>query len=108
MSQDYSIELSAERAVLRGVMRLHSAEAYDEALTQVRQAIDAASGPYTLDFSQVVFLNSSGIRGLAGLVIAAKERRRVILIIGNASVAWQVRTLPSFQALDPTLTVTLV
>jgi hypothetical protein len=108
MSQDYSVELREDVAVLSGIMRLHSAEAYDEALAPLRKAIGVASGTYSIDVSAVVFLNSSGIRGLAGLVIAAREGNKAILLLGSTASAWQVRTLPAFQALHPMLEVRFV
>ena len=100
--QEYSVECitRSRTAVLRGVMRLE----HDATRERVFSAISAdlaATGNdrYTIDVSDVVFMNSSGIRHLAMLVQAAKRSGRRIVIIGRSTVPWQSRTLASLSRL---------
>lgn len=107
-SDAYSVECPAggDAAVLRGVMRLASPQAYDEALAAVRARVDAG-GALTVDVSAVPFMNSSGIRALAGLVLRARDRGTRLRLVGSAQVPWQKKTAASLRSIDPGLAVEL-
>ena len=92
-------------AVLSGVMRLQSTEAYDRLFRDLRENMQRATSAYTLDLRKVLLMNSSGIRALGGLVLLAKGRSLPLLIRGRASVPWQRKTVTSLKLLYPTLTV---
>jgi hypothetical protein len=96
-------------AVLRGVMRLESVEAYERAFAEMRRQSLSASGAsaYVIDLSEVVLMNSSGIRALGALVLDAKRAGLALVIRGKASVVWQRKSVPAFQTLHPGLTVDL-
>ena len=101
---DFQIDTSeAGKAVLSGVMRLESPEAYEKALAGVREGVLASASPYLLDLRKVVFLNSSGIRTLGSIVLLAAERGKAVALAGDPNVPWQKKTFASFQALHPSL-----
>ena len=101
---DFHIDTGAAgKAVLSGIMRLESPEAYEKALASVREGILAATSPYLIDLRQVVFLNSSGIRTLGAFVLLAAERGKDIVLAGDPGVPWQKKTFASLQALHPSL-----
>jgi hypothetical protein len=60
-----------------------------------------------LDLTAVVFMNSSGIRALGALVLAAKRAVARFTIVGSASVPWQRKTLASLGKLYDGVTVEL-
>ena len=103
---DYQIDASPDRAVLSGILRLPSPESYDAVLAPVKEAMRAAP-EYAIDVSDVTFMNSSGIRALAGLVLEARRSARTLRLIGRRSVPWHRKTAGSLQALYEQLDVSL-
>ena len=104
----YAVEpLSPERARLRGVMRLESASAYERAFAPVRAAMLATPGTYTIELAELTLMNSSGIRALGMLVLAAARAGTPLILRGSKQVAWQVKTVASLRALHPQLSVDL-
>lgn len=106
--QEFTIERgSAPGAwVLSGVMRLESPQAYASALAPL-VAEGARRAPLDLDLSGVLFLNSSGIRALADVLVAAREKGRPITLRGRSAVPWQKKLANSFTGLLPDLVVWL-
>lgn len=109
-SSDFSIECvtRAKTAILRGVVRLDHEATQERVFSPIRAELEATqSGNYTIDVSEVVFMNSSAVRALAALVLEAKRARRRLVIVGRSSVAWQDRTLASLSPLYDGLEVRL-
>jgi hypothetical protein len=106
---DFAVEQQPDRsgATLRGVMRFESVQAYDRVLAPIREALVAAQGRYQIDISGLVFLNSSGIRALADLVLAARAGGKSLVIVGAATVPWQQKTFASLRKLYTGLEVRL-
>jgi hypothetical protein len=91
---------------LRGVMRLDSPEAYARAFAPVVASL-AEGSPVSIDLSQVVFLNSSGIRALADVILQAREKRCPVRLFGSAAVPWQKKLATSLTGLFPEIVVQL-
>lgn len=106
-AQDYSILIEDHVAVLRGVLRLGAVEAYEAAFAPLRAQVLAAQEPYRIELGEVLFMNSSGIRALAGLVLSARDADKRLVIAGKKSVPWQSRTLSSLKSLDPSIELLL-
>ncbi len=87
---------------LRGVMRLDSPEAYAQAFGPIVASLGTAQ-EISIDLSQVVFLNSSGIRALADVLLAAREKRCQVKLFGSAAVPWQKKLAASLTGLFPDL-----
>lgn len=102
----YSVEYAAgsDVAVLRGVMRLATPAAYDALFGPLRTLVESGR-PSTVDLSEVSFLNSSGIRALASVVLLAKERGTPLQMITDDSIPWQKKTLASFRSISPSLRI---
>ena len=109
MTHEYDIDLDSrpETAVLRGVFRLASVEHYDTALAPLAARIGTSSSGYTVDLTNVVLMNSSGLRALADLVLAAKRAGTSLTFLGKADVPWHNRSVASLKPLYSGLTVTL-
>jgi hypothetical protein len=86
--------------VLRGVLRLESPEAYAKAFAPVAASLGKLPA-VSIDLSQVVFLNSSGIRALADLLLLAREKRCQVKLFGSAAVPWQKKLAISLTGLFP-------
>ena len=94
---DFTLKCGAGRAALGGIMRLESVEAYDRELEPVRLALEATTDPFTIDVTALVFLNSSGIRALGDLVLAARDRGQRLILVGSAAIPWQKKTFASLS-----------
>jgi hypothetical protein len=92
-------------ATLRGVLRLQSTEAYDKLFDPIRRHLLTPATAYAIDLREVVLMNSSGIRALAGLVLVAKENRVALTLLVRESVPWQKKTVASLKLLDGRLDV---
>src|SRR5258708_24956336 len=106
-SDEYAIDCESQPAVavLRGVLRLQSTEAYDRLFQVLEQKIRNSGGPYALDLRDVILMNSSGIRALAGLVLTAKAAGVPLVLRLRASVPWQRKTVSSLKLLYASLEV---
>jgi hypothetical protein len=99
---DYVVECRprSRTALLRGVMRLEHESAQTHVLRAIERELETiGSDPYTIDVTDVVFMNSSVFRALAAVVLVAKRERRRLVIVGRRSVPWQARTLASLAGL---------
>jgi hypothetical protein len=94
---EYEVNVDGGRALLSGVMRLESVESYARVLAPVRSAMAASVEAFELDTTELVFLNSSGIRALGELVLFARAQKKGLVIVGTASVPWQRKTFASLQ-----------
>lgn len=86
--------------VLRGVLRLDSPEAYARAFEPIVTSL-ARVPTLSIDLSQVVFLNSSGIRALADVLLLARAKRCQVKLFGSAAVPWQKKLATSLAGLFP-------
>jgi hypothetical protein len=99
---DYAVEpgQSPGTWILRGVMRLESPEAYAKAFQPITASLGEVRA-ISIDLSQVVFLNSSGIRGLADVLLAARAKGCQVSLFGSAAVPWQKKLATSLTGLFP-------
>ncbi|HXI58743.1 MAG TPA: hypothetical protein VNO55_21900 [Polyangia bacterium] len=106
-NDEYSIDCTTQpaTALLRGVLRLQSTESYDRLFEPIRNNMLAGGRSYVLDLREVVLMNSSGIRALAGLVLLAKEKGVALSLRVRESIPWQRKTVASLKLLDPALDV---
>lgn len=107
MNDDHAIEARPDCAAMRGVMRLDSPDAYARLFEPMRKLMIAAPH-YAIDVTELVLMNSSGIRALGMLVLAAKRAGIKVTLRGKRDVPWQKKTMASLAPLYPTgLTVEL-
>ena len=104
--EQYTVECppGGDTVVLRGVMRLTTPAAYDPVFAPARALIEGGRAS-TVDLSGVSFMNSSGIRALASLVLLAKERKTPLRVLTDEGIPWQKKTLASLRAISPALTI---
>lgn len=96
---DYLLDTSrAGVAVLRGVLRLESADAYDRLFAPIREALRSGAA-YVVDLGEATLMNSSGIRALGSLVLEAKKSGAKLTIRGKSAIPWQRKTVASLQPL---------
>ncbi len=100
MSADYRVVCEeAGRASVSGVLRLPSLKAYESALEPVRSGLSNAAAVYTVDVTDLQFINSSGITALSRLVVQARSEDKGLVFRINRSIAWQERTLTLLKRL---------
>ena len=109
MTSDYRIDLEHRpaTAVLSGVFRLPGPEQYDAAFAPLVERLGASPSGYTVDLSDVVLMNSSGLRALADLVLLARQSKTSLTFVGKADVPWHSKTVASLKPLYSGLAVRL-
>ena len=100
--QDYAVDPGQSPGAwfLRGVLRLDSPEAYARVFEPIVASLGRAAA-VSIDLSQVVFLNSSGIRALADVLLLAREKRSQVKLFGSAAVPWQKKLATSLSGIFP-------
>jgi hypothetical protein len=104
--EHYSVELQSgsDTIVMRGVLRLASPAAYEPVFAPVRATMDANNAA-TLDIRDVSFMNSSGIRALASLILSAKGSGVSLTMVVRDAIPWQRKTVARLQSINPALRV---
>lgn len=104
---DYTIDCNSPgTAKLLGTLRLPSPTAYDEPFSHIKSGIDSSS-EYTIDVTELEFLNSSGLTAIARLFMHARKCNTPLTIIANESTPWQKKSLVSLKMLWDQITIEL-
>jgi len=83
-----------------GSMRLANMKEYDEVGAFLKKISEGIDGSLTLNFSDLQFLNSSGITTLSLFVLNCKKSGKPQLHVqGNKNVSWQQKSLSNFKKL---------
>ena len=104
--EEYSVEYNpnTQAVTFIGSMRLRTADEYEPINQLLHQAHDATPEGETLalDFSELKFLNSSGINVVSRFVIAARKAAKVNMVVkGSQEIYWQKKSLTNLQRLWP-------
>jgi anti-anti-sigma factor len=94
-----TITVTSASATLSGSLQLASVPAYEQLLSGVADAIEAAGEAYVLDVRNVEFINSSALTALARLVLRARQRGIALTIRGTAAHRWQPSALATMGRL---------
>lgn len=99
-ADDYTLVMHEDGngATLKGVLRMHSPAAYKKMFNRLRECLERAQR-FTLDISELSFMNSSGVTNLSRLVIAARSLNKDFVCVVNEDIPWQRKTLSSLQRL---------
>ena len=97
------VRFSPEHATVyfSGALRLANVKAYDNVAKLLHDAAAVVGGePLVLDFTELKFLNSSGITALSLFVVGARKAGTPRLkLVGSKATAWQQKSLANFQML---------
>ena len=105
-TDDYSIDCSNKTlSKLTGTLRLPSPLSYDEPFQSIKDHITAAKDAYTIDLTELKFLNSSGLTALARLIMLARKEDTPLVLVGSEGVPWQMKSLNSLTKLWAKTTV---
>ena len=101
---EYLVEYNSGTQNVRfdGTIRLRTTDEYAPITALLHKAHDSVSPSETvcLDFSQLRFLNSSGINAISRFVIAARKQSKINLkVIGNQEIYWQQKSLKNLKRL---------
>ena len=101
---EYLVEYNEATKQIRfdGTIRLRTTDEYAPITDLLHKAHDSVNEEDTisLDFSELRFLNSSGINAISRFVIAARKKAKINLkVIGNHEIYWQQKSLKNLQRL---------
>jgi hypothetical protein len=103
---DYTINCEKENyAKLKGSLRLPSPNDYIKPFKVIKEKIQRTE-VYSIDVSDLQFLNSSGLTALAKLFLYALQTKTHITIIRNKFIPWQTKSLVSLSKLWKNVKVT--
>ena len=96
-TEDYQIILSEDNKHIHisGVLRLQSPASYEEPFQCIKDGLVSSSEVFTIDISELQFLNSSGVSSLARLILFARTSDKEIKMICNSDTPWQKKTISS-------------
>ena len=97
--EEYSVEYNnnTQAVTFIGSMRLRTSEEYEPINQLLHQAHEATAAEDTLilDFSELKFLNSSGINVVSRFVIAGRKAAKINLLVkGSQEIYWQMNSRP--------------
>jgi hypothetical protein len=96
-TEDYKIEyIENEKAILSGELRLPSPTSYEQPFTHIKDQLENTNiKTYSIDLSNLTFLNSSGITALARIIILARNKEVPMSLIIKDDIPWQKKTITS-------------
>lgn len=85
---------------MKGMLRLANFRKYDKIKALLLKTVDMVDKELTLDLTELIYLNSSGITTISTFVIYLRRENSVKLsILGNKKYPWQERALKNLQKL---------
>jgi hypothetical protein len=107
---DYAIQYEPNTSTIyfRGFLRLEGMEAYKPIMDLMLEVLEESPPSFTLNLSELEFLNSSGISMLSMFVVKVRQKGTVQMILqGSDKVLWQTKSLKNLQRLMPSLELNL-
>lgn len=91
---------STETVTLEGSMRLANLIEYEVVKDFLNEAYSQTEKIFTLDFTKLRFLNSSGITTISMFIIAIKRTAKAkVAVLGTNKISWQEKSLGNFNKL---------
>ena len=110
VQDDFSIKFNETESTVTfsGTLRLQNLAAYDSVKILLKEAREAATDRMTLNFKDLVFLNSSGITAISMFLIDARKKSGAgIRAVGSVKIPWQEKAMGNFKKLWNELELTL-
>ncbi|EQA37686.1 hypothetical protein LEP1GSC047_3970 [Leptospira inadai serovar Lyme str. 10] len=103
--EDYEVLFDSSRSVVSfsGSLRLQSLDAYGPIKALLKNASSTTShSKLVLDFSKLIFLNSSGITCISLFIIETRNNAKTAICVqGSKSIPWQSKSLGNLKKLWP-------
>ncbi len=110
--EDFHIDYVNDKlAVISGILRLPSPTEYEKSFKNIFTSIEknaADNSTYTIDISDLKFLNSSGITGFARIILLARAKNVPLVIQGKESIPWQKKSIVSLNKLWEKVEIKLI
>lgn len=106
--EDYKVTFDPATATItcQGAFRLYGTAGYEAIENLLNQVADQKAPVITLNLKELEFLNSSGINAFSKFLISVRSYGvSQVIIIGDASIAWQVRSFENLKRLMPNLQI---
>jgi len=103
--KDYHIIYEPETGTIRceGLFQAMSAEGYAPAVQLFNSAADRHPDTLVLDLRDLEFVNSSGLKIIAGFAVSMRKKSVQLIIRGTARHLWQRKSLKNLKQLMPDL-----
>ena len=112
VTEDYSVIYteSDKKIVFKGTMRLQNLQAYAPIKKMMKDVYTQIDSRLTLDFSELSFLNSSGITNFSMFVLECKKgsSNLPLHVVGSNKIGWQDKSLNNFKKLWNEISVEIV
>ncbi len=105
ITDDYEVlyDSPTQTIFFKGFLRLNGLKEYQPIMDLILEVIQPKS-TLTINFSELEFLNSSGISMLSMLVVKVRQMANVHLILkGSSKILWQTKSLRNLQRLMPSI-----
>jgi hypothetical protein len=99
-SKEYKIWYDNSHSIVffEGSLRHYHQDEYTMLQKFLIDILELEQNELTLDFYNLIFLNSAGISTLCKFVLSAKDQNKIQLkIIGNNEILWQVKSFGNFK-----------
>lgn len=97
---------SESLVLMEGSMRLANLTEYEKVADFLTKCQQEVEDKLILDFSNLNFLNSSGITTLSMFILKVKKQGNPnLFIVGSNNIAWQGKSLKNFNKLWQAVTV---
>ena len=108
-NEKHTIRYFKDRFMISGILSLPSPTEYRDLFGKLSEDMCVKNiQNYTIDISNLTFMNSSGITVFCRILISARKANpnMNVTIIGRRSISWHLRTLSSLEKMWARLTVT--
>ena len=90
---DYTIKkVNSDLVKITGILRLPSPTEYEKPFNEIKIAMETSSS-FSLDITELIFLNSAGISALARLIILARNGNTPLTILISNEIPWQTKSI---------------
>ncbi len=90
---DYTIKtVNPDLVKITGILRLPSPAEYEKPFDDIKSYMEASQS-FTLDITELIFLNSAGISALARLIILARNGNTPLTILISNDIPWQSKSI---------------
>lgn len=110
-TEDFSVIFIEQENTIKfsGSLRLLNLKEYEPVKNLLNDVYEYLDSELKLDFSELKFLNSSGITAISTFVIAARKNQKLkIKVIGSSTVSWQEKSLQNLNKLWNEVTVEII
>ncbi len=94
--------------ICKGSFRLAGVSLYQKIVDMLNEIVEMQPPEITLNFTELQFLNSSGINVIFKFVIKVRNKKTIHLtILGTSKFTWQKKSLKNLKRLMPSINLNI-